>query len=95
MWVSDASAALIEIEKDGIDAVFSDIVMSGKMDGVRLAKTIRAKRPGMPILLATGYSAAATNLEFPILRKPYQLHELSRELEKLIRHGHPESDLVS
>ncbi len=83
-WVSDASAALIEIEKDGIDAVFSDIVMSGKMDGVRLAKTIREKRPGMPILLVTGYSAAAINLEFPVLRKPYQLHELSRELEKLI-----------
>jgi len=94
-WVSDASAALVEIEKDGIDAVFSDIVMSGKMDGVRLAKTIRAKRPGMPILLATGYSAAATNLEFPILRKPFQLHELSRELEKLIRQAHPAAVLVS
>jgi PAS domain S-box-containing protein len=94
-WVSDASAALIEIEKDGIDAVFSDIVMSGKMDGVRLAKTIRAKRPAMPILLATGYSASATNLEFPILRKPYQLHELSRELEKLIRQARPASALVS
>jgi PAS domain S-box-containing protein len=94
-WVSDASSALAEIEKGGIDIVFSDIVMSGKMDGVRLAKTIRAKRPGLPILLATGYSAAATNLEFPILRKPYQLHELSRELEKLIRQAHPTSDLVS
>ena len=94
-WVSDASAALVEIEKDGIDAVFSDIVMSGKMDGVRLAKTIRAKRPGMPILLATGYSAAATNLEFPILRKPFQLHELSRELEKLITQAHPAAVLVS
>jgi PAS domain S-box-containing protein len=94
-WVSDASAALTEIEKDGIDAVFSDIVMSGKMDGVRLAKTIRAKRPGMPILLATGYSASATDVEFPILRKPYQLHELSRELEKLIRQRYPASDLAS
>jgi PAS domain S-box-containing protein len=94
-WVSDASAALTEIERDGIDAVFSDIVMSGKMDGVHLAKTIRAKRPGMPILLATGYSASATDVEFPILRKPYQLHELSRELEKLIRQARPTGVLVS
>ena len=94
-WVSDASAALAEIEKGGIDIVFSDIVMSGKMDGVRLAKTIRERRPRLPILLATGYSAAATNLEFPILRKPYQLHELSRELEKLIRQAHPTGVLVS
>jgi PAS domain S-box-containing protein len=90
-WVSDASSALAEIEKDGIDIVFSDIVMSGKMDGIGLAKTIRERRPGLPILLATGYSAAATDLEFPILRKPYQLHELSRELEKLIRHGLPQA----
>jgi CheY-like chemotaxis protein/anti-sigma regulatory factor (Ser/Thr protein kinase) len=82
-WVSDASSALTEIEKDGIDIVFSDIVMPGKMDGIRLAKTIREKRPALPILLVTGYSQSATNSEFPILRKPYQLHELSRELEKL------------
>ena len=33
-WASDASAALAELEKDGIDIVFSDIVMPGKMDGV-------------------------------------------------------------
>jgi DNA-binding LytR/AlgR family response regulator len=65
------------------------------MDGVHLAKTIRAKRPGMPILLATGYSASATDVEFPILRKPYQLHELSRELEKLIRQARPTGVLVS
>jgi CheY-like chemotaxis protein len=84
-WVTSASAALREIDKDGIDIVFSDIVMPGKMDGVTLAKTIRAKHPSLPILLATGYSEAAKTigLEFPILRKPYQLHELSHELGKL------------
>jgi CheY-like chemotaxis protein/anti-sigma regulatory factor (Ser/Thr protein kinase) len=82
-WAADAPSALLEVEKDGIDIVFSDIVMPGKMDGVRLAQIIREKHPGLPILLVTGYSESATNLQFPILRKPYQLHELSRELEKL------------
>jgi PAS domain S-box-containing protein len=84
-WAADASAALEELEKDGIDIVFSDIVMPGKMDGIGLARTIRAKDPGIPILLATGYSSSIreTDLQFPILRKPYQLHELSRELQKL------------
>ena len=33
----DADRALREIEHDGIDLVFSDIVMPGKMDGVGLA----------------------------------------------------------
>jgi CheY-like chemotaxis protein len=84
-WASDASAALVEIENNKIDIVCSDIVMPGKLDGVGLARTIRALHPKMPILLLTGYSGNGSegDLPFPILRKPYQLHELSRELEKL------------
>jgi PAS domain S-box-containing protein len=84
-WAADASAALAELEMDGIDIVFSDVVMPGKMDGIGLAQTIREKNPKLPILLMTGYSSSATGTssQFPILRKPYQLHELSRELQKL------------
>jgi PAS domain S-box-containing protein len=84
-WAADASAALAELEKDGIDIVFSDVVMPGKMDGIGLAKTIRQKNPQIPILLVTGYSSSTKEIgsQFPILRKPYQLHELSRELQKL------------
>jgi PAS domain S-box-containing protein len=85
-WATDASAALAALEKDnGIDIVFSDVVMPGKMDGIGLAKAIREKNPEIPILLVTGYSASIKDIgsQFPILRKPYQLHELSRELQKL------------
>ena len=82
-WVSDADAALHEIEHDGIDIVFSDIVMPGKMDGLGLARHLKRKHPALPVVLATGYSDAAreSGVEFPLLRKPYQLHELSRALE--------------
>jgi PAS domain S-box-containing protein len=84
-WAPDAESALKELESDGIDLVFSDIVMSGKMDGLGLARTIKQKHPALPVLLATGYSEAAQNTrgDFPILRKPYQLHELSRALAQL------------
>jgi PAS domain S-box-containing protein len=84
-WANDAPAALAELEKDDIDIVFSDVVMPGKMDGIGLAKIIREKNPKIPILLVTGYSSSAKDIgsQFPILRKPYQLHELSRELQKL------------
>ncbi len=86
-WVSSAQAALEEVDRDGIDFVFSDIVMPGMMDGLGLARAIKQKHPGLPILLATGYSEAAQNAraDFPILRKPYQLHELSRALSELSR----------
>src|SRR5712671_5257817 len=86
-WVSDAEAALKELDRDGIDLVFTDIVMPGKIDGLGLARAIKQKRPGLPILLATGYSEAAQNArsDFSILRKPYRLHELSRALSELSR----------
>ena len=85
--VADAEAALREIEHDGIDLVFSDIVMPGKMDGLSLARHLRAIRPGLPILLASGYSDAALNVrgDFPILRKPYEIHQLSQAIAKLAR----------
>ena len=83
--VADAEAALSEIERDGIDMVFTDIVMPGKMDGLALARHLKAHRPGLPILLATGYSDAAANVlgDFPILRKPYEIHQLSQAIAKL------------
>ncbi|MBX9651316.1 MAG: PAS domain S-box protein [Xanthobacteraceae bacterium] len=83
--VADAEAALREIERDGIDLVFSDIVMPGKMDGLGLARHLKETRPGLPILLATGYSDAAVNVrgDFPILRKPYEIHQLSEAIAKL------------
>jgi PAS domain S-box-containing protein len=86
-WVSDAETALKELDHDGIDLVFSDIVMPGKMDGLGLARAIKLKRPGLPILLASGYSEAAQSAraDFPILRKPYRLYELSRALSELSR----------
>jgi PAS domain S-box-containing protein len=84
-WVSNAEAALAEIAGDGIDLVFSDIVMPGKMDGLALAQAIRGKYPRLPILLATGYSDTLrkTSLGFQILKKPYEIHELSQALSKV------------
>ena len=85
--VPDAESALRELEHNGVDFVFSDIVMPGKMDGLTLAHHLRLVHPGLPILLATGYSEAAADVrgDFPILRKPYEIHELSEAIAKLPR----------
>ena len=84
-WVSNAEEALAEIDGEGIDLVFSDIVMPGKMDGLTLAKTIRGKYPRLPILLATGDSDTLRKISwgFQILKKPYEIHELSQALAKV------------
>jgi PAS domain S-box-containing protein len=85
--VADAEAALRELNHHEIDLVFSDIVMPGKLDGLGLAQRLRELRPDLPVLLATGYSdvAAGVRGEFPILRKPYEIHQLSRAIASLRR----------
>jgi CheY-like chemotaxis protein len=85
--VSDAEAALREVERNGFDLVFSDIVMPGKMDGLGLARRLKEIRPDLPVLLATGYSDAAANVrsDFSILRKPYEIHQLCEAIAKLSR----------
>jgi CheY-like chemotaxis protein len=71
-----------------IDLVFSDIMMPGGMNGVELAKEIRSRRVDLPILLTSGYSEAAKQAAesqgIKILRKPYQLAELSEALRGAI-----------
>jgi PAS domain S-box-containing protein len=85
--VPDAEAALREVERDGVDLVFSDIVMPGKMDGLGLARRLKEIRPDLPVLLATGYSDAAANVrgDFSILRKPFEIHQLCEAIAKLSR----------
>jgi two-component system NtrC family sensor kinase len=65
------------------DLVFTDIVMPGGMDGVELARMLRARYPSLTILLATGYSNAAQKAAgegFSILLKPYQLGALEQAI---------------
>ncbi|MCB5176977.1 hybrid sensor histidine kinase/response regulator [Microvirga lenta] len=67
------------------DLVFSDIVMPGDSNGVDLARTIRDRYPGLPILLTTGYSSMAqTAMDegFPILRKPYDAADLDDSIRR-------------
>lgn len=84
-WVPNASEALREVEKNDVDLVFSDVVMPGEMDGLSLASAIQQQRPNLPVLLTTGYSEAARKAmaKFPIIRKPYELQDLSRALTAL------------
>lgn len=86
-WISSAEEALKTFNRDEADIVMSDIVMPGKIDGLGLARALRQTYPKLPILLTTGYSDSAITVrsEFPILPKPYELHELAKALSTLRR----------
>ncbi len=84
--VREVDTALTLIEQRSFDLVVSDIVMAGSMDGAGLARAIRDRNPRLPVLLVTGYSNTEPELsrEFVVLRKPFQLAELSRATARLI-----------
>ena len=95
--VADAAAALESIDRQSFDLVISDIVMPGAMNGVALARASERK-PDLPVLLVTGYSQAATEApgDFPVMRKPFQLADLSRTAARMIAEARqpPTTNLV-
>ena len=84
--VGGAKEALELAGSAQFDLVISDIVMAGPMDGVGLARALRQHQPNLPVVLVTGFSSSATEaeLEFSVLRKPFELSELSRAMAKAI-----------
>ena len=84
-WAANAADALAVLEHDSaFDLVFSDVVMPG-MGGVELARAIRRRWPGLPVILTSGYShVLATDARhgFPLLHKPYSVEELSHILRQ-------------
>jgi PAS domain S-box-containing protein len=86
VWAADAQEALAVLGEDAarFDIVFSDVVMPG-MNGIDLAKAIRASHPGLPVVLTSGYSnvlAQDGTDGFELLHKPYSVEDLSRILRK-------------
>lgn len=79
--VASADAALKE-DLSRFAAVLSDVIMHGSMDGVALAEELRRRRPGLPIILATGFASPErlSGTGLPILRKPYRQKDLGRVL---------------
>jgi PAS domain S-box-containing protein len=80
----------LEILRDDrpVDLLVTDYSMP-RMNGAELAVAAREIRPGLPILLATGYAELPTGsaLSLPRISKPYQQDQLAAEIVKVLKHG--------
>jgi len=80
-----ADAAIQHLRRTSdYDVVLSDMVMPGKLGGLDLAQEIRRGWPKLPVILMTGYSAAAAsaaNEGIRLLVKPYRIDALAREID--------------
>lgn len=74
----------LERLRDGerLDILFTDVVMPGLINGAELAREAQHLRPGLPVLLATGYSEnAAITGGLPVIAKPYGIETLASAIE--------------
>lgn len=60
-----------------IDLLITDEAMP-QMTGLQLAKVVQAERPGLPIILATGYAEVPRDAMLPKLSKPFFQEDLAR-----------------
>ena len=70
-----------------IDLLLSDVVMPDGMNGLDLARAVRARWPDLPIVLMSGYNEAvpAGGAGFRVLRKPVPSGELREAIVNAMR----------
>jgi signal transduction histidine kinase len=68
-----------------VDLMMTDQAMPG-MTGTELADVVRLKRPGLPILLVTGYAELppGSSVSVPRLSKPYLQAQLQEHIDRLL-----------
>ena len=69
-----------------VDLLFTDVVMPGGMNGLQLTERVRHARPGLPVLLTTGYmdqlpAKAACDEKLDVLAKPYHHADLLERVQ--------------
>jgi CheY-like chemotaxis protein len=87
----DAMAAIQRLRDQRFDAVLSDVLMPGDLDGLDVAR--RARQIGLPVLLVSGFVGGELPRDLladplvRLLRKPVDSAVLASELRDLVRAG--------
>ena len=87
--VADGLDAVPLLDHDGFDLLLADVVMPG-MDGIDLAKIASHQKPGLKVMLITGFAAVAMEArgvldgQGKVLSKPFHLRTLVTEVEKML-----------
>lgn len=83
-------AAALEVVDGGWrpDVVITDIMIPGGLSGLALAQALRARIPGLPVVLSTGGNAANAEIHasgLHVLRKPFRTADLETAIRAAIQ----------
>jgi CheY-like chemotaxis protein len=89
---ADADEALAVLAHiTDVSVIFSDIRMPGSMDGLELAKRVRADFPKIRIVLASGHVIAVTSVEHDgFFLKPYEADAIIDRINTLLNQKAPD-----
>jgi|GEM_PF-421493 len=85
----DEALSVFRREQGNLDLVFSDVILPDK-SGIEVVEELTAEKPGLPVLLASGYGQEDSSYEtirdkgYPFLQKPYQLTDLLQTVRRLL-----------
>jgi PAS domain S-box-containing protein len=85
-----ADAARLLERDDGVDLLLTDVVMPGEIDGRTLGQWARLKRPGLKVLLTSGFTQQDATEDtqggepLPFLEKPYSREQLQEAVDTLL-----------
>jgi PAS domain S-box-containing protein len=90
----DGPTALALLEQHAeIDLLLTDVVLPGGMNGAQVAASLRAARPGVPVLFTTGYARNAIvhhgrlDAGVHLLTKPFTFEDLAHKIRDLLDAG--------
>ena len=96
--VDSGRAGVERISAQRFDVVFTDLAMP-EMDGWETAREIRKRRPGLPVVLVTGYGATAQppsgelDLVAGIIGKPFDFDQVTATLVRVCGHAEEAMDV--
>jgi signal transduction histidine kinase/CheY-like chemotaxis protein len=91
LTATSAAEAIAVLDDDAVpvDLLFSDVVLGAGMTGGELGREAQRRRPGLPVLLTSGYERPSSDggeaphiREFELLSKPYRREVLAEALRR-------------
>jgi DNA-binding NtrC family response regulator len=80
-----ASALALLADSGQTDLVLSDVLLPGGESGLDLARQVRDRHLGVPVILTSGYGGAMTQrlstMDLPFLHKPYRIETLQQAID--------------
>jgi signal transduction histidine kinase/ActR/RegA family two-component response regulator len=89
---TDGDTALALVQPDTrVDLLLTDVMLPGQLTGPRIAEELARRRPGIPVLYASGYSQEMIELgaqggeSIRFLAKPYDRRKLAQAVRDALR----------